>query len=253
MLSSGPPSRWTAWDSSCRTVAAGFKLDQNSERAGARKRPFHTLIPGFMERGDRHIGFGIMGAANQPLAHAQFVSNIADYRMNIQAALEEPRFTVNAKLGCSTVIESGGKGSIDALTRVGHQLEVCRSAHSEMGEARPVLHSSENRHQLCLPLGPRPLAGYPGDAEISGAGGGTSAENRIRKPPSAPGLPGWPHRRLHSPHTERGPTEKKRGHAQRKDRPDEKKNPPLRGVPKTNPRPSCGQRECTRTEATRGG
>ena len=57
------------------------------------KRPFHTIIPAFMERGDLHIGFGIMGGANQPLAHAQFVSNIVDYGMNIQAALEAPRFT----------------------------------------------------------------------------------------------------------------------------------------------------------------
>ena len=46
-----------------------------------------------MERGDQHIGFGIMGGMNQPLAHAQFVSNVVDYKMNIQAALEEPRFT----------------------------------------------------------------------------------------------------------------------------------------------------------------
>ena len=59
-----------------------------------------------MEHGDRHIGFGIMGGMNQPLAHAQFVSNVVDYKMNIQAALEEPRFTVDAKLGCNILIES---------------------------------------------------------------------------------------------------------------------------------------------------
>ena len=40
-----------------------------------------------------HIGFGIMGGPNQPLAHAQFVSNVVDYGMNVQAALEAPRFT----------------------------------------------------------------------------------------------------------------------------------------------------------------
>ena len=61
------------------------------------KRPFHTIIPAFMEQGDQHIGFGIMGGANQPLAHAQFVSNVVDYGMNIQAALDEPRFTVQPK------------------------------------------------------------------------------------------------------------------------------------------------------------
>ncbi|HEV2234586.1 MAG TPA: gamma-glutamyltransferase, partial [Terriglobia bacterium] len=55
------------------------------------KRPFHTIIPAFMQRGNAHIGFGIMGGLNQAQAHAQFVSNVADYGMNIQAALEAPR------------------------------------------------------------------------------------------------------------------------------------------------------------------
>ena len=56
-----------------------------------------------------HIGFGIMGGANQPLAHAQFVSNFVDYGMNIQAALSEPRFTVRPTeqgIGCDILIES---------------------------------------------------------------------------------------------------------------------------------------------------
>ena len=69
------------------------------------KRPFHTIIPAFMERGDQHIGFGIMGGANQPLAHAQFVSNIIDYGMNIQEALESPRFTKKNSGGCDVSIE----------------------------------------------------------------------------------------------------------------------------------------------------
>src|SRR5512138_1293484 len=74
-----------------------FSLDPNHPNALApRKRPYHTIIPAFMEHGDLHMGFGIMGGANQPLAHAQFVSNVVDYGMNIQAALEAPRFTVGA-------------------------------------------------------------------------------------------------------------------------------------------------------------
>ena len=48
-----------------------FVLDPSHPNALApRKRPFHTIIPAFMEQGDTHIGFGIMGGANQPLAHA---------------------------------------------------------------------------------------------------------------------------------------------------------------------------------------
>jgi len=63
---------------------------ESSQRARARKRPFHTIIPAFMERGDTTSVFGIMGGSNQPLAHAQFVSNFVDYQMNIQSALEAP-------------------------------------------------------------------------------------------------------------------------------------------------------------------
>ena len=59
------------------------------------KRPFHTIIPAFMEKGDQHIGFGIMGGSVQPLAHAQFVSNMVDYGMNLQEAMEAPRFSKN--------------------------------------------------------------------------------------------------------------------------------------------------------------
>src|SRR6185503_21369723 len=85
-----------------------FTLDPNHPNVLApRKRPFHTIIPAFMEQGDIHIGFGIMGGANQPLAHAQFVSNLVDYRMNIQGALEAPRFTVTDNYpSCEIMIES---------------------------------------------------------------------------------------------------------------------------------------------------
>ena len=94
-----------------------------------------------MEHGDQHIGFGIMGGMNQPLAHAQFVSNVVDYKMNIQAALEEPRFTVNSKLGCNIVIESRvTPDSIDHLTKMGHLLDVRKEYSTTMGRGQAVLH-----------------------------------------------------------------------------------------------------------------
>src|SRR5437588_3600764 len=84
-----------------------FSLDPASPNVLApRKRPFHTIIPAFMEKGDQHIGFGIMGGANQPLAHAQFVSNFVDYGLNVQQALENARFTVHPERGCNITIES---------------------------------------------------------------------------------------------------------------------------------------------------
>lgn len=124
-----------------------FSVDPASPNALAgRKRPFHTIIPAFMERGDQHIGFGIMGGMNQPLAHAQFVSNVVDYKMNIQAALEEPRFTVNTKLGCNIVIESRvTPESIEQLTKMGHVLEVRKEYSTTMGRGQAVLHDSTTK------------------------------------------------------------------------------------------------------------
>src|SRR5437879_7605031 len=92
-----------------------------------RKRPFHTIIPAFMERGDTRIGFGIMGGANQPLAHAQFVSDIVDYGMNIQAALESPRFTKAAASGCDVSIESRvPPATMQQLSERGHEIAIRR-------------------------------------------------------------------------------------------------------------------------------
>ena len=122
-----------------------FSLDPASPNVLApRKRPFHTIIPAFMERGDQHIGFGIMGGANQPLAHAQFVSNVVDYGMNIQAAMENARFTVSPNGGCNIVIESRIKPEVlDRLTSMGHQLDVRKGYSTRMGRGQAVLHDSK--------------------------------------------------------------------------------------------------------------
>jgi len=124
-----------------------FSLDPSSPNVLApRKRPFHTIIPAFMERGDQHIGFGIMGGANQPLAHAQFVSNVADYGMNIQAALENARFTVSPKRGCNIVIESRVKPEVrDKLTAMGHQLQVEREYSTAMGRGQAVMNDLKTK------------------------------------------------------------------------------------------------------------
>jgi gamma-glutamyltranspeptidase/glutathione hydrolase len=49
-----------------------------------RKRPLTTLVPAFMSRGDVKIGFGIMGGFNQAQAHAQFVSNVVDFGLDVR-------------------------------------------------------------------------------------------------------------------------------------------------------------------------
>jgi gamma-glutamyltranspeptidase/glutathione hydrolase len=124
-----------------------FSFDPASPNVLApHKRPFHTIIPGFMERGEQHIGFGIMGGPNQPLAHAQFVSNVVDYGMNIQAAMENARFTVSGKRGCNIVIESRVKPEVrEKLAAMGHVLEVHKEYSTAMGRGQAVMHDSKSK------------------------------------------------------------------------------------------------------------
>jgi gamma-glutamyltranspeptidase/glutathione hydrolase len=124
-----------------------FDLDAEHPNALApRKRPFHTIIPAFMEKGDTHIGFGIMGGLNQAQAHAQFVSNVADHGMNIQMALEAPRFTKTTWGGCDFLIESRIPADIrNALTARGHDLKVVADFGNLMGGGQAVLHDSSKK------------------------------------------------------------------------------------------------------------
>jgi gamma-glutamyltranspeptidase/glutathione hydrolase len=124
-----------------------FVLDSKHPNALApHKRPFHTIIPAFMERGDEHIGFGIMGGSNQPLAHAQFVSNVADYGWNIQAALSAPRFTIRntgEAIKCTVLLETRVSPEVqNQLRQKGHNLVLRKNYSALMGRGQAVLHNS---------------------------------------------------------------------------------------------------------------
>ena len=107
------------------------------------KRPLHTIIPAFMEKGNVHMGFGIMGGLNQAQAHAQFISNVVDHGMNIQLAMEAPRFTKKNFGGCDVMIESRIPPAVrDALTAKGHELTVQGDFSNEMGGGQAVIHDS---------------------------------------------------------------------------------------------------------------
>ncbi len=123
---------------------SSFVLDPDSPNVLApRKRPFHTIIPGFMEQGSRHIGFGIMRGINQPQAQMQFVSNVVDHKMNIQLALEAPRFTKLTVGGCDLRIEQRVPEMVRAeLQQRGHRLDVTGDFSGYMGGGQAVLHDS---------------------------------------------------------------------------------------------------------------
>jgi gamma-glutamyltranspeptidase/glutathione hydrolase len=123
---------------------AGFTLqkDHPNVLAGG-KRPYHTIIPGFMQRGAEHMAFGIMGGANQPMAHAQFVSNFVDYGMNVQQALEAPRFFKGSPLGCEVSIEARmPESTLKRLADMGHEVLVRAEYSQETGRGQAILHNS---------------------------------------------------------------------------------------------------------------
>lgn len=108
-----------------------------------RKRPLHTIIPAFMTCGDLRIAFGIMGGWNQSQAHAQFVANVVDHQMNIQAALEAPRFTKLTFEGCDVQMESRINPEVRAeLERRGHKIQVRGAFAAAVGGGQAVMRNA---------------------------------------------------------------------------------------------------------------
>ncbi len=150
-----------------------FEIDPAHPNALAPgKRPRHSIIPAFMEKDDVHIGFGIMGGSNQPMAHAQFVSNLVDYDMNIQGALDAPRFTKVYVGGCDILIEGRVPEAVrKGLQEKGHELTVLGDYASNMGRGQAVLRNTKTNMNFgaSTPRGdgaavpePDPYFGAPG-------------------------------------------------------------------------------------------
>jgi gamma-glutamyltranspeptidase/glutathione hydrolase len=112
-----------------------FNLDPKSPNVLAgHKRPLHTIIPAFMSKGDTRIAFGIMGGFNQAQAHAQFVSDVVDFGMNIQSALEASRFTKLSFGGCDVFMEDRmPKESLTDLAARGHLINLKGDFSATMG------------------------------------------------------------------------------------------------------------------------
>ena len=101
---------------------ACFVLDPDHPNTfGPRKRPMHTIIPALAFRdGHCEMSFGVMGAHYQPMGHAQIVSNIVDFGMDVQAAIDAPRVFF---VGDTTVVERGlPAATVAGLEARGHDV-----------------------------------------------------------------------------------------------------------------------------------
>jgi gamma-glutamyltranspeptidase/glutathione hydrolase len=125
-----------------------FSLDEAHPNAlGPRKRPLHTIIPGFMQKDDVRIGFGIMGGWNQAQAHAQFVANIADFDLDIQQALEAGRFTKPTFDGTDVFVEALiPESAVGELTARGHDVRVVPPRSGVFGYGQAVMSNGAGVH-----------------------------------------------------------------------------------------------------------
>ncbi len=103
---------------------AGFTLASghpNELRPG--KRPMHTIIPALAVRdGKAWMSFGVMGGHYQPVGQVHVLSNILDFGMDVQAALDGPRsFHFDGVLSCERGVPRAAR---EALERLGHEVEV---------------------------------------------------------------------------------------------------------------------------------
>jgi len=103
---------------------SGFTLEEGhpNEAAGG-KRPMHTIIPGMLRRGGEVVmPFGVMGGSYQPNGHARFVTNLVDFDMHPQAAIDAPRsFFDSGELR----VESGYSDDIrQELADLGHNVDI---------------------------------------------------------------------------------------------------------------------------------
>ncbi len=119
---------------------SGFTLQQGhpNEAMGGR-RPMHTIIPGMLRKdGKVTMPFGVMGGAYQPNGHARFMSNMLDFGMDMQAAIDAPRcfddgFVMNVERGYSDAVRS-------ELADMGHNVMIPEVA---IGGAQSILINHE--------------------------------------------------------------------------------------------------------------
>ena len=127
----------------------------HANEVGPKKRPFHTIIPGFITKDGKPVAtFGLMGGAMQPQGHMQVFSRIIDYGQNPQAAIDAPRWRVHESDGTIWTEEGLPAATAEGLEQRGHKLTRTKDPSFAFGssqiiwkfpEGGPYLGASESR------------------------------------------------------------------------------------------------------------
>jgi gamma-glutamyltranspeptidase/glutathione hydrolase len=130
---------------------ASFRLDPAHPNCIAPgKRPMHTIMPGMAMRDGRALmTFGVMGGDYQPVGHVHFATNVLDYGMDVQAALDAPRVFYGA--GCVEAERGVSRAAIAGLQDKGHSVAIPESPHGG-GQA---VHIDWDSGTLCAGSDPR--------------------------------------------------------------------------------------------------
>jgi gamma-glutamyltranspeptidase/glutathione hydrolase len=125
---------------SLQNRGAGFSLDPSHANAlEGGKRPFHTIIPGFLTRdGAPLAAFGVMGGPIQPQGHVQTLVRMLDHGMNAQAALDAPRWRWNRE-GTLDVEPTFAPEVGAGLAALGHRITSSPDSYFDFGAGQFVV------------------------------------------------------------------------------------------------------------------
>jgi gamma-glutamyltranspeptidase/glutathione hydrolase len=143
MMVSFIQSNYMGFGSGCVEPSFGISLQNRghgfSLRAGSPnivapgKRPFHTIIPGFLTKdGQPVMSFGVMGAHMQPQGHLQTLVRMLDHGQNPQTACDAPRWRVNAGMEVS-VEATMSAATVQGLRDLGHQTLLSKDSYLDFG------------------------------------------------------------------------------------------------------------------------
>jgi gamma-glutamyltranspeptidase/glutathione hydrolase len=124
---------------SLQNRGSGFSVKpDHANVVGPRKRPFHTIIPGFLTRnGQPVMSFGVMGGSMQAQGHTQVISRMLDYGQNPQAASDAPRWRIDS--GVKVAFEHGVSADVlNGLRARGHEISQGDRWSTDFGRAQLI-------------------------------------------------------------------------------------------------------------------